>query len=99
MIYGLTGLAEVVPIFDWFASTVACVVYSEWIARDGVPKELHSNRVVQFESNVFAELIALFGIDKSKISLDYQQANRKCEQFNRTFNVTLRREVQKRPFD
>ena len=54
MIDGLTGWAEAVPIADQSAASVARVVYSEWIARYGVPEQLHSDRGDQFESAVFA---------------------------------------------
>ena len=56
MIDNLTGWAEEVPIFDQSAATVARAVYSEWIARYGVPDQLYSDRGVQFESAVLAEL-------------------------------------------
>ena len=99
MIDGLTGWAEAVPIFDQSAATVARAVYSEWIARYGVPEQLHSDRGVQFESAVFVELCALFGIDKTRTTPYRPQANGKCERFNRTLIAMLRRAVQKRPFD
>ena len=99
MIDGLTGWAAAVPIFDQFAATVARAVYSEWIARYGVPEQLHTDRGVQFESAVFAELCALFGIDKTRTTTYRPQANGKCERFNRTLIPMLRRAVQKRPFD
>ena len=65
MIDSLTGWAEAVPIADQSALTVARAVYTKWISRYSVPKQLHSDRGVQFESAVFAELCAVFGIDKS----------------------------------
>ena len=64
MIDGLTGWAEAVPIADQSAATVARAVYAEWIARYGVPEQIHSDRGVQFESAMFAELCEFFGIDK-----------------------------------
>ena len=62
MIDGLTGWAEEVPIADQSSPTVARAVDTEWISRYGVPKQYHSDRGVQFESAVFAELCAVFGI-------------------------------------
>ena len=66
MIDGLTGWAETVAIAYQSATTVARAVYTEWISRYGVPEQLHSDRGVQFESAVFAELCAVFGIDKTQ---------------------------------
>ena len=99
MIDGLTGWAEAVPIADQTAVTVARAVYSEWIARYGVPEQLHSDRGVQFESAVFAELCDTFGIDKTRTTPYRPQANGKCERFNRTLVSMLRRAVLKRPYD
>ena len=48
MIDGLTGRAEAVPIDDQRAVTVAHAVYTEWIARYGVPEQIHSDRGPQF---------------------------------------------------
>ena len=48
MIDGLTGWAEAVPIEDQCAVTVAHAVDAEWIARYGVLKQIHSDRVSQF---------------------------------------------------
>ena len=99
MIDGLTGWAEAVPIADQTAVTVARAVYSEWIARYGVPEQLHSDRGVQFESAVFAELCETFGVDKTRTTPYRPQANGKCERFNRTLVSMLRRAVLKRPYD
>ena len=63
MIDGLTGWAEAVPIADQSAATIARAVYADWIARYGVPEQLHSDRGPQFESALFAELCATFGVD------------------------------------
>ena len=51
MIDGLTSWTEAVPI----AATVARVLYNEWFARYGVPKQLHSDRATQFEAALFSE--------------------------------------------
>ena len=66
MIDGLTGKAEAIPIADQSATTCARAVYAEWIARYGVPEQLHSDRGTQFESALFAELCATFGVDKTR---------------------------------
>ena len=79
MIDGLTGWAEAVPIADQSAPTVAHAVYTEWISSYGVPEQLHSDRGVQFESAVFAELCAVFGIEKTRTTPYRPQANGKCE--------------------
>ena len=99
MIDGLTGWVEAIPIPDQSAATVARVVHADWIARYGVPEQLHSDRGVQFEAAVFADLCATFGIEKTRTTAYRPQANGKCERFNRTLVAMLLRAVQKRPYD
>ena len=99
MIDGLTGWAEAVQIADQSAPTVARALYTEWISRNGVPEHLHSDRGVQFESAVFAELCALLGIEKTRTTPYRPQANGTCERLNQTLISMLRRAVQKRPYD
>ena len=79
MIDGLTGWAEAIPIADQSAATCARAVYAEWIALFGVPEQLHSERETQFESALFAELCATFGVDKTRTTAYRPQANGKCE--------------------
>ena len=69
MIDGLTGWAEAIPIAGQSAATWACAVYAEWIARYGVPEQLHSDRGTQFESALFAELCATFAVDKTRTTI------------------------------
>ena len=99
IIDGLTGWAEVVPIADQSAPTVARAVYTEWISRYCVPEQLHNDHGVQFESAVFAELCAVFGIEKTRTTSYRPQANSNCERFNRTLISMLRRAVQNQPYD
>ena len=99
MIDGLTGWAEAIPIADQSAATCARAVYAEWISRYGVPDQLHSDRGAQFESALFAELCATFGVDKTRTTAYRPQANGKCERFNCTLVAMLRRAVQRRPYD
>ena len=99
MIDCLTGLAEAIPIADQSAATCARAVYAEWFARYGVPEQFHSDRGRQFESELFAELCATFGVDKTRTTAYRQQANGKGERFNRTLVAMLRRAVQRRPYD
>ena len=82
MIDGLTGWAEAVPIENQRAVIVAHAEYTEWIARYGVPDQIHADRLTQFESAYFEELCISFGIDKTCTMPYRPQANGKCERFN-----------------
>ena len=99
MIHGLTGWAEAIPIAYQRATTCSRAVYAESIARYRVLEQLHSDRCKQFESALFAELCATFGVDKTRTTAYRPQANGKCERFNRTLVPMLRRAVQRRPCD
>ena len=99
MIDGLTCWAEAIPIPDQSAATVARVVHADWIARYGVPKQLHLDRGVHIEAAVFANLCATFKIEKTRKTAYRPQANGKCERFNRTLVAMLRRAAQKRLYD
>ena len=99
MIDSLTGWAEAVLIEDQRAVTVAHVVYAEWIARYGVPEQIHSDRSTQFESGLFEELCIAFYIDTTRTSPYRPQANGKCDRVNRTLITMLPHAVQKRPYD
>ena len=66
IIDGFTGWAEAIPIAEQSAVTCARTVYSEWRARYGVLKQLHSNRCTQFESALFSQLCTSFGVDKTR---------------------------------
>ena len=99
MIDGLTGWAKAVPIADQSATTVARAVYADWIARYGVPEQLHFDRGSQFESALFVVLCANFRVEKTRTTAYRPQANEKCERFNRTLVSMLRRAVQRRPYE
>ena len=62
-------------------------------------EQLLSDRGTQFESALFAELCAIFGVDKTRTTAYRLQANGKCERFNCTLVAMLRRAVQRRPYD
>ena len=74
-------------------------MHADWIARYGVPEQLHLDRQVKFEAALFADLCATFGIEKTRTTAYRPQANGKCERFNRTLVTMLRRAVQKLPYD
>ena len=99
MIDGLIGWAEAVTIADQSAATGDRDVNAEWITRYSVPELLHSDRGTQFESALFTELCATFGVDKTRTTAYRPQANGKRERFNRTLVDMLRRDMQRRPYD
>jgi hypothetical protein len=61
-----TKYLVLVPIKDMEATTVADAVTLHWITRFGSPMELYSDQGANFESKLMKQVLALFGIRKTK---------------------------------
>ena len=61
-----TRWVEAFPIADQEACTVADVLVKGFISRFGVPRQLHSDQGVQFESKLFQALCQQLGIEKTR---------------------------------
>ena len=55
-----TKWIEAYPLPNQEANTLARVLVEQFICRYGVPKELHSDQGINFESNLMLMLTALF---------------------------------------
>ena len=84
-----TKWAEVVPIANKEAATVAKVVFEEWICRRGVMKLLVSDGGKEFANNILEELCILMQIDKHVVSPYHPMANGQVERFNRDMRKYL----------
>ena len=71
------------------AITVAEVFVREYVCRFGVPLELHSDQGRNFESNVFKEMCALLGIQKTRTTPLHPQSDGMIERMNRTLEAQL----------
>ena len=69
--------------------TVARILVDEFVARLGVPTQLHSDQGRNFESQVFQEMCELLGIDKTRTTPLRPQSDGKVERFNRTLEQML----------
>lgn len=63
-----TKWVETFPLKNIRAKTVAEVFVSQFISRHGVPTEVHTDQGKNFESRLFAELMRLLGIRKTRIT-------------------------------
>ncbi|CAG2211132.1 unnamed protein product [Mytilus edulis] len=61
-----TKWMEAIPIQDMEATTVANKLIERIVTIFGVPMEIHSDRGSNFESNVFAEMCKILGINKTR---------------------------------
>ena len=51
------------------ATTVARVLVEEFVARFGIPRQIHSDQGRNFKSKVFQEMCKLLGMDKTRTKL------------------------------
>ena len=75
---------EVHAIPDQTAETVAQKFTDEFVSRFGCPYELHSDQGRNFESKVFAEMLRLLGVKKTRTTPYNPKSDGMIERFNRT---------------
>lgn len=85
-----TRWPEVIPIQDIKAETIAIAFYSGWISRFGIPKEVKTDRGKQFVSELFSQMMKLFGIKLNHTTAYHPQANGIIERFHRTLKQSLK---------
>lgn len=61
-----TKWSEAFAVPDQEAATVAQAVVEEFICRFGTPRQLHTDRGSNFESQLFQDVCRLLNIDKTK---------------------------------
>ena len=97
MIDSFSGWAEAVPLPDQTAESVARAFFQHWIARYGVPEQVHSDQGSQFESELFRCLCEFLGVHKTRTTPYRPMANGKVERFNGTLVSMLRKALQDNP--
>ena len=85
-----------IPLQRIDAATVAQNVFHHWISVFGAPEIIHSDRGSNFESELFKEQCALFGIHKTRTSPYYPQSDGLVERLFRTIKPLISGTVQER---
>ena len=85
-----TRWPEVIPIENIEASTVAEKFIETWIPRFGVPDIISSDRGLQFQSQLFANLTRSLGIHHIQTAAYNPRANGLVERFHRQLKDSLR---------
>ena len=92
-----TKWVEAYPLKDMEAKTVAETLVEEFICRMGVPMIIHSDQGRNFESKLFQQMCALFGIKKTRTTAFRPCSNGLVERYNRTLNEMLCTTVKESP--
>ena len=90
-----TKWVEAYALPDQEATTVARTLVNEFVARYGVPLELHSDQGPNFESKVCCALWDLLGIKKTRTTPLHPQGDGMVERWNRTVLDLLSKYVNK----
>ena len=92
-----TKWCEAVALPNQEATTVAKALAEHWVCKWGAPVRLHSDQGRTFESAVFAQLMELFGIKKTRTMALHPASNGLVERLNSTIAKILAVSVDKHP--
>ena len=84
-----TKFTEAYALPNITARTAAGVLVREFICRWGAPRQIHTDQGAQFESQLFQEVCALLGIEKTRTSAFRPQSDGQVERMNRTLKDML----------
>ncbi|CAG2202493.1 unnamed protein product [Mytilus edulis] len=80
---------------DQEAETVTRIFVSEFIARFGLPRQVHTDQGRQFESHLFHSLCQTFKMDKTRTTALHPQSDGMVERLNRTIEDILSKFIAK----
>jgi len=95
----LTRAAEMIPIPNKTAKTVANAVVTEVFCRHGIPESILTDKGLEFDSSAMLVLATELGIDKKRISALHPQANGAVERLNRTIGQMLKKTQEENDLD
>jgi hypothetical protein len=87
----LTRSAEMIPLPNKSAKTVANALVNEVFCRHGIPDSTLTDRGLEFDNSTMQTLATELGIDKKRISPLHPQANGAVERLNRTIGQMLKK--------
>ena len=87
----LTRAAEMIPIPDKSAKTVASAPIRDVFCRRGIPESILTDRGCEFYNQTLSTIAQELGIVKKRISPLHPQANGIVERLNRTIGEVLRK--------
>ncbi|KAK3699102.1 hypothetical protein QZH41_008905, partial [Actinostola sp. cb2023] len=93
----LTRAAEMIPIPNKTAKTVANAVVTEVFCRHGIPESILTDKGLEFDSSAMLVLATELGIDKKRPL--HPQANGAVERLNRTIGQMLKKTQEENDLD
>ena len=78
-----------IPMPDMKAERVASILVNEWVLNFGTPRIIHSDRGVQFTSNVFKHMCQMLGVHQTLNSSYHPRENGMIERANGTIERLL----------
>ena len=88
-----TRWPEAFPLADITAPSVARSLVSGWIARFDVPSTITTDRGGQFESSLWAQLMAILGTTRCRTTSYHPQSNGLVERFHRQLKGALKAQL------
>ena len=85
-----TRWRDAIPLVDGTAEVVARALDHKVFCYFGLPERVHTDQGAQFESKLFHELCALWGVRKSKTTPYHPQSNGVVERGNKDLGEALR---------
>jgi transposase InsO family protein len=85
-----TRWVEIFPLPDQTAVTTAEVLLDQVISRYGCPYDIHSDQGRNYESKIFADLVKLLEVRKTRTTPGNPRCNGQAERFNRTMMDMVR---------
>jgi len=82
---------------DAEAHTCMRVLYSAFFSRFGLPRQLHSDQRINFESKLVAELCSIAGINKTRTTPFHPRSDGQTKRANRTILQMLRTSIDAQP--
>ena len=79
-----TRWMEAYALPDAKAETVATKFVQEFVCRFGIPREVHTDRGTNFESDLFREMCRILGIAKTRTTAYNPKSDGLIERFNKT---------------
>uniref|UniRef100_A0A3P8S9F9 Integrase catalytic domain-containing protein n=1 Tax=Amphiprion percula TaxID=161767 RepID=A0A3P8S9F9_AMPPE len=84
-----TRYANLFPMKDQRALTVAKIIFEDYVTHHDVPESIHTDQGRQFESDLVKQLCQLLGMTKTRTTPYHAQSDGMVERLNRTLKDQL----------